>query len=254
MNKKTEVATQEKVLPTVQDNTPDGLIALALTQGADVDKLEKLFALREKVEARFAQSAFVQAMANFQAQCPIIEKTKAVKNKHGTIVYFYAPLDVIIKQVADVISKNGLAYTFDISNDDKALTAVCKVTHTQGHSEVFTFKVPIGSEEYMTEVQKFGARATFAKRNAFCNAFGIMTGEEDTDATQTDKEKRPVDVKAQIMLSLKALEADITNKATVEASIRKLTGVEPVDGNFEEIRDRLDVLVSERNGDVSKTI
>ena len=42
----------------------------------------------------------------------------------------------------------------------------------------------------MSDVQKYGARSTFAKRYAFCNAFGIMTGDDDTDGNTIEEEKK----------------------------------------------------------------
>ena len=155
--------------------------------------------------------------------------------------------------MAKLIAKNGLAYTFDIQSDDKELTATCKVTHTQGHSEIFTFKVPIGSEAYMTEVQKFGARATFAKRNSFVNAFGILSGDEDTDATQTDGDKQAKDQRAQIRFALKALgfDSEKEGKEATREKLKSLTGLDALEKNFPEILEKLNVIISDRNSDTS---
>jgi hypothetical protein len=62
----------------------------------------------------------------------------------------------------------------------------CIVTHIDGHSQSSPFTVAIGAEQYMTDTQKMGARSTFAKRYAFCDAFGIMTGDDDTDAVEDE--------------------------------------------------------------------
>jgi ERF superfamily. len=41
----------------------------------------------------------------------------------------------------------------------------------------------------MSDTQHVAAALTFAKRYAFTNAFGIMTGDDDNDAAKTGKEK-----------------------------------------------------------------
>ena len=41
----------------------------------------------------------------------------------------------------------------------------------------------------MSQTQVEAAALTFAKRYAFCNAFGILTGDEDTDAKPATGEK-----------------------------------------------------------------
>jgi hypothetical protein len=245
------MSKEQKV--AVVNETPDNFIAQAVASGASIEVLERLIALQERVNANKAREAFVKAMSAFQAECPVVDKTKAVKNKSGQVTYHYAPLDTIINQVGKTIAKHNLAYTFDISNDDKELTATCKVTHVDGHSEIFTFKVPIGSESYMTEVQKFGARATFAKRNAFCNAFGIATGDEDTDATQTDAEKKPLDKRAQIAFALKSLGFTPAGKSAEEVKdkVLKLTELELNEQNADGILERLHILIDEQNEDKS---
>lgn len=246
------IATQ-----TVQPQlvTPFELIATAVQSGQiDIETIKELRSLQKDMRADAAKEAFVQAMATFQAECPVIEKTKPVKDKNGQIRYYYAPIDSIVSQVAKYIAKNGLAYTFSITNDDKELTAVCNVTHTQGHTEQFPFRVPIGTESYMTDVQKFGARATFAKRQSFCNAFGITTGDEDTDATQTSKDPAPADVRGKISLAVKALGYTPKTADETHALLLKLTGVDTrsAGASMDEILEKLSILVDDMNSDKSK--
>lgn len=240
---------------------PFALIAAAVQSGQiDVETVKELVALQREMKADAAQEAYVRAMAEFQAECPIIEKNKPVKNKNGQVVYYYAQLDTILSQktakgetVAQLIAKNGLSYTFDVSSDDKELTGTCIVTHVSGHTKRSPFKVPIGSEQYMTDVQKFGARATYAKRNAFANAFGILTGDEDTDATDVGKDNKPRDIKSEIIFLYRALGFDATaSKDATEKKTKELTQLDLIPENFEEVRDRLKLLVDERNEDKSK--
>ncbi len=246
--------TSTPTITSTAQATSFELIASAVQSGKiDIETIKELRALQKEMKADAAREAFVQAMASFQAECPVVEKTKPVKSKTGQIVYFYAPIDSIVQQVGPTIARNGLAYTFDIQSDEKELTATCKVTHTQGHFETFTFRVPIGSEQYMTEVQKFGARATFAKRNAFCNAFGIATGDEDTDATQTDTDKKPIDKRAQIAFALRTLDFPTAGKDAdeVRAKVLSLTQLELSETNADEILERLNMIITERNADQS---
>lgn len=245
--------SKTKAISAVKESStsPETLMAQAVQNGASVETLEKLIALQERVNAHKARAEFVNAMAAFQAECPMIKKTKPVKNKSGQIVYYYAPIDAIISQVSKTIARHNLAYTFDIKSSDGELTATCTVTHVAGHSEHFEFKVPIGQESYMTEVQKFGARATFAKRNAFCNAFGIATGDEDTDATQTDAEKKPLDKRAQIAMALRSLDFPTAGKKPeeIKKKVLNLTQLELTEENADEIIERLSVLIDEQNSD-----
>lgn len=240
--KETDVQIQE----APRQSEVDTFITLALTQKAPIETLEKLFALQKEVKAEQAKSAFVEAHARFQSQCPVIEKTKIVMNKDGrSIRYKFAPLDSIVEQIKKPLADNGLAYTWTVENKDGTMTAHCKVTHSMGHSESSSFTIPIDTEGYMTAPQKYASAQTFAKRYALCNALGISTGEEDTDATDVNKEAEPKDDKAKIMFLLRRIVPQIKNEDVVE-KIKELTQLEPTEANRKEIVARLGVLVSEK--------
>jgi hypothetical protein len=75
-------------------------------------------------------------------------------------------------------------------DQDRGLVKVfCRVVHKLGHEEVSEMEVPLGAKTaIMSQSQQVAAASTFAKRYAFLNAFGIMTGDEDNDATTDHKE------------------------------------------------------------------
>ncbi len=165
-------------------------ISQAISTG-NVEIAEKMMELYERMHAKWAKEQFDKAMAKFQSECPTVKKTKAVFEKDGrTVRYRFAPLDSIVDQTRKPIADNGLSYTMKTKQGEGMLTIVITVKHISGHSEDSEFSVPIGSEQFMSEVQKFGARATFAKRYAFCNAFGILTGDDDTDAKGAKDKKK----------------------------------------------------------------
>lgn len=182
-NREVELIGQVKESASVES-----FILKAIESNVPVETMEKLFGLREKVKAEQAKEAFTLSMARFQAECPVIEKKKVVNDKQGKERYRYAPLDEIVSQVKKALGNNNLSYKFDTIDEKEFLTVVCTVTHTLGHSQTSSFKIPIDKEDYMTVSQKYGARVTFAKRYSFCNVLGILTGDEDTDANE-EKEK-----------------------------------------------------------------
>ena len=188
-NKKVVKPTKSKeiCLPESKEtNDINTIISLAIKSKADVQTMKEVLAMRRELKAELAKEAFDLSMANFQKDCPVIEKTKIVKDRQGDVRYKYAPLESIVTQVKEILGRNGLSYSMNVSQNDGMLTVYCVIKHIGGHSETSKFSVPIGSEAYMTDVQKYGARSTFAKRYAFCNAFGILTGDEDTDAVEVE--------------------------------------------------------------------
>ena len=159
------------------------LINAAVEKGADVETLNKLLVMRKELKDEWAREQYVKAMAGFQSECPVIEKKKIVKDKSGAVRYKFADLASIIDQTKELIAGKDLTYRFKTIIRDTALVSQCHVTHINGWTEINEFLVPLGNEQYMSDVQKYGARRTFANRYSFCDAFGILTGDEDTDAT-----------------------------------------------------------------------
>ena len=227
----------------------NGFISEAIAKGLPVETMEKLFNLRERAKSEFAREEFMKSMANFQKVCPVIEKKKEVKGKNGEIRYKYAPLDSIVEQVKKPLGENLLSYDFTTEDLKDFLNVTCTVTHVYGHSKSSSFKIPIGVESFMTDAQKYGARLTFAKRYAFCNAFGILTSDEDTDVTEEKKPEMPTNTKAKIVAQLKQLGEDVGSAEKIHDAVTKLTKLSAVgdEKHLQEVSSRLAVLISEKN-------
>lgn len=223
-------------------------ISQAIAANVPVETMEKLFALRANVKAEAAKEAFVRAMGKFQNDCPVIKKTRKVLNKDGRSVrYQFAPLEAIVEQIKKVVMDNELSYSWNTEHTEGHMKVTCTITHVLGHSTTSTFEIPIDPEGFMTAPQKYASAQTFAKRYTLCNALGISTGDEDTDATDVGKEKTPKSDKSKILFLLRTLGLKNMTKEDSEASVKEATGLELVDTNLSEIVTRLEVLVTEQN-------
>lgn len=231
-----------------RDYSINALISQAIGANLDVEKMERLFSLREKIKTEQAREAYVSALSKFQGDCPIIEKTKKVLNKDGkTVRYQYAPIDAIAEQIKAPLVKYGLSYKWDVENNAGLIKATAIITHELGHSEVSSFEVPIDIEGYMTTPQKYASALTFAKRYSLCNALGISTGEEDTDATDVGKESEPKSEKAKISFLLRALGHNPKTKEDYQTVIKELTQLDLADEKkHSEIVGRLETLKTEK--------
>ena len=188
-----EPAGQQQMPAPAGRDDPNALMELAIRSGAGVETLERLMAVRRELRAEAAKTAFFDALAQFQARCPVIIKSRAVMNRDGKSVrYRFAPLDVIKTQVDPILRELGFSYQFDTEPETGWVKASCRLTHCAGHSETSSFKVPIDKDAYMNCQQQFASAQQFAKRYAFVNVLGILTGDQDDDASKagekTDKE------------------------------------------------------------------
>lgn len=181
--RKAEVA----ILP--QEQSAETLIAQGIEKGISVDTMERLLAMRRELKAERAKEAFDTAMAKFQSECPTIVKTKEVKTRAGVVAYRYAPIESIVQQVKNQLQDNGFSYKTDQEMKETGVKVTVRVIHSGGHSEETSMEVPFGSKtDIMSLSQVTAAATTFAKRHAFLNAFGILTGDEDTDAAPSEED------------------------------------------------------------------
>ncbi len=208
----------------------DSLLSQAVAAGASIDTLERLMALRKEMRAEHAKEAFNAAMAAFQSECPVIKKTKAVKLKSGGVAYKYAPIENIISQVKDLIQKHGFRYLVTMEFNGGLVKAICHVVHTLGHEEASPFEIPLGTKtDIMSQTQVVAAASTFAKRYAFLNAFGIMTGDEDNDAVDMEEQKGNDKFKKSLLDKIKACKTIEQMNAVakeIQVAMAKLSGGE----------------------------
>lgn len=197
----------------------ESLIMKAVESNVPVESLERLLAMREKLNAERAREMYFTALSMFQAKCPIIQKTKQVKGRDGKVRYSYAPLDEVVKQVSPLLESVGLSYTIKTRSQDGHVIASCEVHHTAGHSETSEFAIPIESDAYMNSAQKSGSALTYAKRYAFCNAFGILTGDQDDDAQSLGGGVNINDIYRKVSQHMKCVLENIDSVQAIKAGI-----------------------------------
>jgi len=181
--KKTKTKAIAKIESKAVVFSAENLISQAISTGASVDTMERLLAMRKELKAEFAKEQFDKAMAAFQSECPVIKKTKTIKTESGKDAYSYAPLESIVVQVKPLLERNGFSYSIQTETGENKVKATCLAKHKDGHSEPSSMEVPLGNKtKIMSDSQVTAAALTFAKRYAFCNVFGILTGDEDNEA------------------------------------------------------------------------
>lgn len=190
-----------ETLPAV---TPAQMLQMAVQQGADLDKLEKLMELQERWEASQARKAWVSAMAAFKANPPSIGKNKHVRftNKAGTVTdYWHATLDNVCDVVAKALSSHGLSHRWETQQGDGRIKVTCFITHVGGHSESTSLHSPSDESGGKNAIQGIGSAVTYLQRYTLLALTGLATGEADDDGKSDDYTR----IDQRQLLDLKAL-------------------------------------------------
>jgi len=175
-----ERAPEEGKVLVVQDQSPGAMIAAAVNQGADLDKLEKLLELQIRYEANEAKKDYHMAMADFKANLPPVLKDKQNK-QYGSM---YASESALLNTINPELSKHGLSsnYSFPKPESETALSVSCTITHKTGHSETITLSGPIDTSGAKNPLQQVKSTVTYLKKATF----EAITGIASTDANGDD--------------------------------------------------------------------
>ena len=168
------------------------LLRLAVERGADVESLEKLVGLYERVEDRRAATEFTAAMLAFQSVCPVVVHNRQASfatKAGGKFSYSFADLAEICRTVNPVLHPLGLSYTWDsrVSDNGALIRVTCTLTHTAGHSVQASFEAPVEEGAGTSAAQDYAKILTFGERKSLVQALGIFTADEDTDAAPEGK-------------------------------------------------------------------
>ena len=157
--------------------------AAARDKDVDIDKMERLFQMMERMEARTAETAFNTAMAAAQAELvPVARKLNNLQTKSK-----YADLAAISEAALPVIHKHGFGLSFSEcpATLPNCMGVACEATHSGGHSKRYQYNVPLDGtglkgNANMTATHAYGSTFTYGRRYATCGVFNIAT-KNDTD-------------------------------------------------------------------------
>lgn len=174
------------IAPAAVDGEITALLRHALDAGASVEALERLVALKERVDDRQARASFFDALAAVQEECPAIQKRRTAKittRAGGSYSYSYAALEDITRTIRPIMRKHGLSYSWDVTQGDGALIVACILRHVEGHEERASFPVPVDSKATMSDAQKNGAALTYGRRQSLVAVLGLTTADDDVDGS-----------------------------------------------------------------------
>jgi hypothetical protein len=164
-----------------QPMTPMEMLSKAISDGANMDLLERLMSLQERYEAGHARKAFLEAKAAFKAEAPRIAKDKDNKQFNSK----YASIGNVVGTVNPVLSKHGLDARWQIEQSDKgAVKVICILSHLLGHAESADMTAPpdtSGGDKAKNPIQQIKSTVTYLKLATYEAVTGIATEEGNKD-------------------------------------------------------------------------
>ena len=147
----------------------------AMNPDVDIDKMERLLQMQERVMERQAAAEYSAAMAAMQQDIPSI--TRRGDSHNGK----YAKLEDIVDEVRPILQRYGFAVSFRVKTLDRAVEVTGVLMHRGGHREETAMLLPADTSGSKNAVQAFGSSTSYGKRYVLCSLLNITTRGEDDD-------------------------------------------------------------------------
>lgn len=169
---------RQNVAPISTDNSILAVISRAAADPTcDIEKMERLLAMHERMQAKTAEAAFNAAMAEMQCEIPTVGQ--GALNTHTDKTY--ATLDDINVTLKPIMQTHGFAISFKVENTAAGVSVTGILMHRDGHREETTMLLPVDIGKGRNAVQAVGSSTTYGKRYVMCALLNITTGEMQDD-------------------------------------------------------------------------
>jgi hypothetical protein len=165
------------------------LISRAATDPAcDIDKMERLLQMQERILDRNAKAAYADALARLQPKLPLIAERGGIKDKHGNVQSRYALWEDVVHTITPILAEEGFSLSFRTRSDEKSVTVTGVLLHREGHSEQTDLTLPMDVSGSKNNVQGVGSSTSYGKRYTAAALLNLRTGGEDDDGAGGSKE------------------------------------------------------------------
>lgn len=165
--------------PVATENTVsliDAIIRAASDPKVDADKVERLFAIHERITAQQAKALYDAAFAEMQPKLPTIDQNGAILNSAGKAQSHYAKWEDINDAIKPLLTEHGFTLSFRPAPGAEGRIAITTVlAHTGGHRDEATVVLPNDSSGGKNNVQGVGSALSYGKRYGAISILNITS-------------------------------------------------------------------------------
>ncbi len=223
------------------DNTPEGMIAQALSLGRSMEEIGQLITYRNNEIARLAKLDFIGAKKDFmKLRKRIVKKESAdfgvnQAGKQGA-KYKYEDLDAIDDAIREAAAECGLTYDWSPEYKDDFIYITCILSHVSGHSEKATMRGKADQSGGKNNIQADSSTISYLMRYTVKQVLGLSTGKDDNDGKDAAKSVPP-----DVILKLIKPD-DAMWKVLVESVMKKTMTIAEIEKAYYLTEERLETL------------
>lgn len=215
----TAVAHRPEIPPPAVTDAPGSLLAAIVTlskdPAVDADKLERLLAMQERMEARASEAEFNRALHAAQAEIPAIAKnnTLELKDRTGKDLgsYNFLSFEDMMKVLGPIMQRHGFTVTFDMAQrqgEGGGAVMTGTLLHTAGHSKTASIPLALDAGPGRNNLQAMGSTASYGRRYVLELLFNIVRKGADDDGRTGGTKLVTVEQAAEIDTLLRETKTD----------------------------------------------
>ncbi len=179
---KVQVIDQEPQLPVAHgaDAVLGVIERAARDPSVDIEKMERLMLMHERIIARQAEAAFNEALAELQPKLPAISERGEIKIGGGK-PQRYALWEDVVQAIAPILGAHGFSLSYKVGRDTDRITVTGILRHRQGHKEETTLSLPVDNSGSKNNVQGIGSSVSYGKRYTTQALLNLVSSGDDDD-------------------------------------------------------------------------
>lgn len=166
---------------------------LAENPNVDVEKMNAILDLQERMMNKQAEQQFNEAMNALQLELPVVKKDGSVEypvdknnpNGEKRKAFDYASFENIMKTIKPHLQAHGFQFFFDSAvREGGGAVITAKLSHVAGHSVTTSFSAALDSSGGKNNIQAMGSSYSYGKRYCVIAALNIVVEGEDDDGNK----------------------------------------------------------------------
>lgn len=230
MNQQLAAPTQAQTPAVAETAALISVIERAATNpDVNMDKMERLLVMQERIFAKNAEMAFNASMTDAQSNMRQVSADATNPQTRSQ----YASYSALDKAIRPVYTQHGFSLSFDTADGAQPdwVRVVCYVSHRNGHSRTYHVDMPADGKgakggDVMTKTHAAGSAMSYGMRYLLKLIFNVAVGEDDDDGNAASEMPTSPRITAHQVADLKAMMEEVKQNESAMLKHFKIARIE----------------------------
>jgi len=166
---------------------------------SDLERLDRLAALYERMVAREAETAFNAALVKLQTKLPVLDEHGEICGPDGDVRATYATWEDTVEAIGPILARHGFSLSFRPGRPaGGGLSVTGVLRHEGGHKEVAELALLADTSGDKNPVQAVGSTMSYGQRYVARMLLNLISRGEDDDGAAAGQGAAVADAIAEI--------------------------------------------------------